>query len=283
MPGSEKKVLVYQAYGKKEIFQQTAFSITSVLQYLGSEKNIEIWIYTDSAKYFTEFFGEEEIIKVIALPEEKFQSWRGDIDFTHRVKVEILKLAANQFVGPIFYCDSDTHFIRDPRPLLSLVNDRTSLMHLSEGTLDQGKDPLSKKILKFCRNNQFDIHGEQVSIGPSTVMWNAGFMGISQSNKDIIEKALELTDRMYRVYQKHVMEQLAFSFFLQTRTQIEPSNLYVEHYWDQKPVFLSAIQEFLETAPSLSQAKEKIGYFKRPSLKPAKKAGGFFKILRGKN
>ncbi len=279
----EKKVLVYQAYGLTEILQQTKFSILSLLRQLQDSETLEIWVYTDQPDFFQGFYGPHPRLKLISVTMEQVQQWKGKMQFVHRVKIEILRHAASQFKGHLFYCDGDTYFLNSPMSLLSKVNDRTSLMHVAEGALDQSKDPLSKKILKFVKKHHFQIRNELVGIGPSTVMWNAGFIGLSEKNKSLLSFILDLTDKTYELYQKHVMEQLAVSFYLQTHSTILPANGSVYHYWDQKPQYQAAIDQFLKNHSEFSSALKAWDQFQIPApTPPPPKRSLIQKILKRK-
>ncbi len=267
----DKKVLVYQAYGLEDVIRQTQFSIVSLLTQLKSPTSLEIWVYTDRKDIFDRYFGTHPSIRYVEITMDQVRKWRGSIDFVHRVKVEILQDAGKKFQGGLFYADGDTYFLSDPNEIFSQVNDRYSLMHIAENALIEGKDPLSKKILKFCKKNQFDIRGEHVAVGPSTVMWNAGVLGISEHNKKLLPLVLELTDQMHSMYQKHVMEQLAFSFFLQTRSDVQAADHVIYHYWNQKPEYQAAIDKFLDETKTVETGIKSYGSFPWPARPQAKK------------
>lgn len=279
----DKKVLVYQAYGLEDVIRQTQFSMISLISKIAKPGSVEIWVYTDRKDLFTPYFGSYPHIVYKEITMDQVKKWRGAIDFVHRVKVEILRDAGKQFDGPLFYADGDTYYLSDPTEMFSHVNDRYSLMHIAENALIDGKDPLSKKILKFCKKHQFDIHGEHVAIGPSTVMWNAGVLGISQNNKKLLPSVLELTDQMHSTYQKHVMEQLAFSFFLQTRSQVQAADHVIYHYWNQKPEYQATIDRFLNDTKFLETGLKEYAKFPWPAPPAPKKkklgAGAWSKIL----
>ncbi|MCB0351705.1 MAG: hypothetical protein KDD38_11015 [Bdellovibrionales bacterium] len=253
-------VLVYQAYGREDILRQTQFSMVSLLSVLDKGSPLKIWVYTDNVKLFSDYFsnelkGDQPRVKIIEIKASQIQKWRGAIDFVHRVKVEILKDAAAQFNGPLYYVDGDTYFRHDPTALFSGVSDKVSLMHVAENALDEGKDPLSKKIAKFVKKNKFSLDGKEIQIPCSTVMYNAGAIGISQQNKSLLPLVIDLTDQTYSRYSKHIMEQLAFSYILQTRTSIITGDSIIGHYWSQKPEYQAAIDQFLAINKNMESAK----------------------------
>ena len=236
--------LVYQAYGHQDILEQTLFSIVSLMHHTDKDSPLQAIVYTDQPEWFQKFFNDSAFVKVVSIDQNRIQKWRGAIDFVHRVKIEVLKDAGLKFEGPIFYCDGDTYFNEDPTNLFKQVNDQTSLMHMKEAELGNPQNPLTKKIYKFVRNNMFTVNGEQIFMGHETEMWNAGVIGISQQNKAFFDDILDLTDQMYVKYNKHVMEQLAVSYVLQTRTNLISAEKEIYHYWNQKPEYQLEIQKF---------------------------------------
>ncbi len=279
----EKKVLVYQAYGSVDILQQTKFSVLSLLKQLPDTSDLEVWIYTDQKKFFEDFFQNRQNVRLFELTPEQISKWKGPLQFVHRLKLEILIDAGTKFKGCLFYCDSDTYFTKPPTTLFSKVNDRISLMHVKEGALEQNTDPLSKKILKFVKKHHFQIGNELVGIGPSTEMWNAGFLGLAEKNKYLLPLMLELTDQSYALYQKHVMEQLAVSFYLQTKTSISAADDVIFHYWYQKQEYQQAIDQFFSVNQDVDMALKNWDAFQKPALTQKRvKRSLLKKILRQK-
>jgi hypothetical protein len=277
----EKKTLVYQAYGIPEVMRQTQFSIISLLKNISEKEAINILIYTDDEKYFSQYFKGISNLSYVNLSKEQISKWRGDLNFVHRLKIEILIDAGKRNPGHLYYSDGDTVFLDCPLKKFSKVSDRSSLMHIAESVLEDAKDPLTRKIYKFTKRNHFHIGGnEALAIGPSTVMWNAGFIGISEKNKSLLPLVLQLTDQTYAIYQKHVMEQLAFSYILQTNSEISATDDLIKHYWDQKPEYQSAIDQFLNKFPTAVLGIEKFNEFIHPIKIEKKKKKIFWKFFR---
>jgi hypothetical protein len=265
--------IVYQAYGNEQILKQTILSIISLYQYAEDFEKIEILIYTDRTDYFKAFFDKQKSIYYAPVTSEQIKKWRGNIDFVHRVKLEVLIDASKKVRGHIFYLDSDTVFTKDPRELFTKISPAQSLMHVAEVKLDAAKDPLTKKICKFVKKHKFSI-----PMSEQTVMWNAGVIGVDKSNTHLLSQALQLTDEMYRIYPKHVMEQLAVSAVLQNQTLILPCDSAIYHYWDKKSAFDLAIQKLLSTVP----ANKLIGNYKQfawPKAEPKKRVSIFARLL----
>lgn len=276
-----KKALVYQAYGIDEIMRQTQVSIVSLLKVISDESALDILIYTDNKNYFSEFFKKHPSIQIIEINKEQIRKWRGEIDFVHRVKIEILIDAAKRTEGALYYSDGDTYFLKCPLKLFDEVNDRVSVMHVAESILEDANDPLTKKIYKFTKKHHFHVGiNDAMAIGSSTTMWNAGFIGISHKNKELLPQILQLTDQMHSLYQKHVMEQLAFSYILQINGEIRPANQEILHYWDQKPDYQLEIDRFLKEHSDSKVAVSHFDQFIRPKKVVQKKKKTFWSFFR---
>ncbi len=67
-------------------------------------------------------------------------------------------------------------------------------------------------------------------------MWNAGALGFQSSDRSLLEKVLELTDKIYSEFPKHIVEQLAFSvvFSDQPNRSLKAMDGKIFHYWNFK-------------------------------------------------
>lgn len=283
--------LIYQAYGRADIIRQSLFSVISLLHVTATTSPLNIWIYTDQVDELNSFFKDsaqaQKRVRIINLSPQQLKEFRGAIDFVHRVKIEVLIDAGKKCAGALFYVDGDTIFLKDVTSLFSQVTDEVSLMHIAECELVAGKDPLSKKLVKFVKKHKFVIDGEAVQLDPTTVMWNAGAIGISEKNKNLLPLILNLTDKMHSEYPKHVMEQLAVSYYLQTRTHILPADKEIFHYWNQKDEYQKLIDDYFLKYKSCAEALE---HFAEVTLLPvsnedsrAKKRPNFFQKILGWN
>jgi hypothetical protein len=263
--------LVYQAYGKEDLIKQAIFSIISLYSKLPSGADLGILIYTDKPNSLQIFSGNKNI-KIEEISPDKIKEWRGKIDFVHRVKIEILLDAVKKGCKNLFYCDGDTYFLKDPMPLFLMVNKFTSLMHLPESSLALGKDPISKKMRKFVKANKFQVSGKPVAISENTVMWNAGVIGLDFNNTNLLQNILELTDEMHSKYPKHVTEQLAVSWALQSNSTILSADEEIYHYWNQKEIYQELVNSFLAENTNFEMAISKIGAIQFPAPPIKKKS-----------
>ena len=86
--------LVYQAYGRQDVLNQTYMSVTSLLSLTNS---IQVLIYTDHLEQMQKFFQEDPRVQLREISPEELKNWRGEIDFVHRVKIGILEDASKSF------------------------------------------------------------------------------------------------------------------------------------------------------------------------------------------
>lgn len=245
-------IYLYQAYGRQDIIDQVKLSIVSLCQFLSADDLVAI--YTDQSEQLGQFFDGESRVIIVPIDLEIIKAWRGAIDFVHRVKLEAILDCMKRFSQKMIYMDGDTVFTSDPRELASSISDKHFLMHINEGKLNEERDPLAKKIHRFVKGKKFQIPSGEFQIDGNTEMWNAGVIGIGEHSREVIEKALEMTDVLYAGYPKHTMEQLAVSFCLQTKGTISPAESCILHYWDQKDQVIPWLAKFFAENNSFEEA-----------------------------
>lgn len=232
---------VIQCYGKERILREAKFCVLSLLKFIKGDSGYKIILYTDNAPFFNDI---SEYVVCEPMTPQMVQEWKGEHNFIHRVKVKMLMQFAQKYEGKFIYLDSDTWFKNHPQPLFDLIDDSNALLHLPEAQLKSNANPIIKKIHRFVKGKEFTIGGgEKVSIPAAYYMWNAGVIGLQTPVMPLLERVLQLTDAMLAQYQKHVMEQLAFSYFLQKEYTPHRSDAIIEHYWP----YCNAAEQPLQT------------------------------------
>lgn len=226
--------LIYQAYGAGDILNEALFS---VLSFLRQEERAatQVIIYTDNSAHFQAVLRDVPGLHYEAVAPAQWREWRGDIDFVHRVKIKVLQHAAANYSGNFLYLDTDTVFQASPTPIFAALATGERFMHVSEGSLGGGNE-LSRKI-----NRALQQPGAQAAlpggpIAPATTMYNAGALGLRSTDAPLLAEVLRLTEALYRLYPKHVMEQLAFSAVWQRAGGVREAAPWVYHYWDLKEI-----------------------------------------------
>jgi hypothetical protein len=222
--------LVLQAYGDPAVVRSARFCVATFQHFaLRTPGRYRVVVYTDTPGPFSDL-GTNVAVEPLDTP--TLRRWRGAVDFVHRVKLELLLDFFAKSAAKALYVDSDTYFLADPARVFDRIDPRTAFMHECEGRLVERKNGIFRKTHRFVRNNTFTLStGECVRIPETTEMWNAGVIGLHPDNGPLLRTALELTDAMYARYRKHVMEQLAVSYVLQTRLALLPADDVVYHYW----------------------------------------------------
>lgn len=223
-------ILAIQAYGSSRTVQQARFAVLTFLHFAMDRPDWKVVVYTDRSDAFADLGAD-----VITEPMEadRLRSWRGGIDFVHRVKLELLLDCLERHAGTLLYIDSDTWFEGDPWLLYDRIGPGDAVMHECEGRLEEEANGVMRKMHRFVRGNAMQLpDGEIVRLPGSTEMWNAGVIGLDPSvAAPLLRRALELTDTMHAQYQRHVTEQLAVSWVLQTSMRLHAADDVVHHYW----------------------------------------------------
>ena len=276
-----KKYLVYQAYGKDEIKQECVFSVLSLYRYTSESllNQLSVVIYTDTPEKFDLLESSPFPVFFEAVNTQTLTDWRGDIDFVHRVKIKILQDFCSKYQGAVLYLDTDTYFSQNPDTLFGLIEQGKYLMHTAEGAINSKKNLTLKKLEKFLSSRTIQIGKETMQIDTHLQMWNAGVLGFVSEQIELLDNVLLFTDTFYKLYQKHIAEQFAFSFYMQ-KNELLAADSYIFHYWnfkefrsilseffkvlskDNLPQFLSIIPEILPQ----DLMKNKIEYEKLPFL-----------------
>lgn len=235
---------VIQCYGKERILREAKFCVLSLLKFIKGDSNYKIILYTDNRDFFNDI---NQYVSFEPLTAEMVQQWKGKHNFVHRVKIKMLLDFMGKYSGKFIYLDSDTWFTASPENLFHLIDNKNALMHLPEARLDSKANPIIKKMHRFVNSNTFKLSdGSGIKIPGSYFMWNAGVIGLETAAKPIVEKVLELTDAMLDAYQKHVMEQLAFSYFLQHKYTVHRTDDVIAHYWQYCTPAEQPMKELLE-------------------------------------
>lgn len=218
--------IVYQAHGSRDIVHECMFSIASLQRLNCFEDDVQLHVYTDQKKYFQELITLPVIYHDI--DSNKIKTWRGSINFIHRVKIKVLQhLCSEVREGLILYLDTDVLATGHLQPLWKKINSGTYVMHTGEGNIHS---TAFKKIIPVVQyamakgmmtNNNFD-------------MWNAGVLGFRADQSVLLAEVLTLTDELYAFSPKHIIEQLGFSYIFQQKSSILSAENALYHYWNLK-------------------------------------------------
>lgn len=236
---STEQHIIFQAYGHEGILTEAVVAVASIKAQLNHEEAVQIHIWTDQAAFFQNYQVCEGVI-IHPLDLETITVWSGPKKFVHRVKIKLIEEALSQLVGKIIYLDTDVVIKGSIQQLFDQIGHKHYLMHSAEGTLADSNLPLNRKIGRFLKNRPITINRlgkhETMVIPQTTMMHNAGVIGlVIEEARQLIADVLATSDGLYDAWDRHTMEQLAFSYVLGKGQVIDTTNQ-VTHYWRLKPL-----------------------------------------------
>ena len=238
--------VVYHAYGNSANLHEAALSMLSFFRH-NAPQLAEVHVYTDDALFFKNIF--RQAVSCHDLPQATVKKWRGEIDFVHRVKVEMLRDFVSTQQGNVLYLDTDTFVLSNLTEIFTRLESGNLYMHTDEGALSDKANPMMRKTHKFVSRQAIPVNGVSVKLPPDMHMWNAGVLGFNTKKSELLNDVLNLTDAMHPLFPKHVVEQLAFSFYINRNGIVQPAEQWIYHYWDFKE-FRVVLQQYFEAHPT---------------------------------
>lgn len=243
----KQNYILYFTHGSDEFLNEAVFALLSYYAHHKPDEN-KIVIYTDNIPYFKKRLPQN--IEYVALDKETVKNWKGEINFVHRAKIELLKDFSSRFSGNVLYLDSDTYFRTNISVLFEQIQKGIPVMSLEEGPIDSSSIKHLKEFDRYFKkkNYQLTIGNKTFEFQKNVRMYNAGIIGTRlPDNAPLLDEALRITDYIYPENPSHVVEQFAFSYLLQTQSSkiIEAEPL-IHHYWYFKE-FRAILKDFFET------------------------------------
>jgi hypothetical protein len=256
--------VVYLSHGGPKYYDQTRFSVLSLLDILIREdrSDVRIVIFTDRP---SESPVHESVSSVYVAPEDLVR-FRGPLDYVHRVKLEVLRRAEAEIGLPFIYVDCDSRWLKIPDQQFAILADSrqqtadsivrpTIYMHKAEGQISPTFHPQYSTLLHRKRRKL--IEWKLSEAGPWH-MWNSGTFGVPVGASGLFDKALAITDDFlldvgYRIY----VEQLALSLTACSQFRVEPFDDCLAHYWSHGSELPVVLQRFFRgLVPGLSIAQQ---------------------------
>lgn len=236
--------LIYLAYGSAALHAEAVYSLLSY--YKVARPPAQVLIYTDAPAIFQQVLGTRPDVYYPAVTAAEWQSWRGTSNKVYLLKIGVLTHAAQHYPGNLLFVDTDTIWQANPAPLFTQIEHGQFVMHVSEGQLATGNQ-LSRKIYRRLKGHVFKVGPHEFAITSSTVLYNSGVLGLSSERAAQLVGVVALADQLYAAYDKHMMEQLAFSVWFGEATVIVEAAPYVLHYWNLKaarPLLTHIFQQY---------------------------------------
>jgi hypothetical protein len=225
---SQVKNLLYISYGAGLHQQEIIFSLLSAWRWseLGGD-SIRFLVFTDQPGAF-----DGLPVAVEHIPEEQWTEWSGPHRFKHRCKILALRHAFQKYPAATVLLDGDTWLRKAPQLLFDRIAPGRTVMHLREGKLMEIAFPCPREMAELLRRERFvDRNGGEVAIPPSAAIWNAGVVGLDPGDEGLLDDVLNLTDQFCVKSNLHILEQFAFSYLLEQKSDLQESGDVVFHYW----------------------------------------------------
>lgn len=227
--------IIFQAYGHIGILTEAVVAVASIKAQASEADPITIHIWTDQPAFFKQYRCCNDV-SLHTLDKPTIQDWAGERQFVHRVKIKLIEQATQLLAGKLIYLDTDVVLTTDIRQLFDQISPKHYLMHSAEGTLADSNLPLNRKIGRFLRNRPIAINGQKVIVPQTTMMHNAGVIGFETAEgPTLVAEVLATSDALYAAWNRHTMEQLAFSYVL-GKGHVMDTTPQVTHYWRLKPL-----------------------------------------------
>lgn len=247
-------VVIYFCYGRQDIFDQTLYSILSLLHICErDQRSCRIAVYTDSPLRFTALG-----VEAVEVTQAKLDDWLGRSDYIHRRKTCVIIDALDRFGTKIAFIDSDTWFAAHPSGIFSRVGPGRAVFHICEGFIASTGTPFDLALARQLQSVPLTLRsGEPVVFGPRTRMWNTGVVAIDPADRERMLDALALSDAVWQTadpagaYGKkiHHAEQFATGYAFRN-CQLSEAADYVYHYWpaEAKRAFASRLPRLVARA-----------------------------------
>jgi hypothetical protein len=243
--------LVYQAYSSIDNLNEVVYSIASFFR-LSNQLPVNIVVYTDNESYLRRLLPPNIIYE--DLPAEKQRMWRGEIDFVHRLKIEMLIDFCSKYPGNILYLDTDTVFTLSTDSLFQSIAEGKGVMHTCEGPLSVPITSVFVKLSRKIKGRFFLVRGDEMKVPDDQEVWNAGVIGFKSGQANLLFDVLEMTDLIYKIYQSHITEQLSFSVVFSRNFTLVSAWDQVFHYWNFKE-FRVLLKQFLAVNSSFEMVQ----------------------------
>ena len=235
--------IVYLSHGSQKFYDQTMFSVMTLLWLLiqANRQDIQIVIYTDSAASAP----VHPLIKVVEISRDELKQFRGRFDYVHRIKHCVLLRASQELPGPLLYVDCDTRWLSIPDHALNILKDDAGsahphcCMHEIDGPFSETHFP---DYARYVADHADELRSVGITNLDHLLNWNAGAIGLPAQSTLFFEDALKVSDFLFtKVKPRNWVEQFAWSLVGCDRYQMFALGNCLHHYWGysyEAPIYL---------------------------------------------
>jgi hypothetical protein len=241
--------LLFLSYGIGPHQMEVEFAVRS-LRIQDPDLSVDdVLVYTDTPDNFNKLAA-----KIKFIPSTQWDEWGGPKNFNHRRKILALDDALKHNECPVLLLDGDTWLIQSIKHIIPRIGPRRGVMHIREGQIRKVQSPMYEQLRDLLVSEK----GQQTRIPLDAWMWNAGAIGLHPEQRPLLQEVLHLTDFLCEYSSMHVLEQLAFSFVLSQKIELQGVSDIVFHYWPpylHKP-FRLRLPEIMAQAASLPESEQ---------------------------
>ena len=221
-----------------EVYQQAHGACLSLLAH--APRDSEIVVFTTRPDRFHWLFAKVRVEEILP---GQLREWQGPRNYFYRAKFEVVRRAAA--LGPchLVLLDADVLVTGSLEPLVAALERGACVMHAAEQAL------CARKKTREALQAVFGRCFAEVPIDATTMVFNSGVIGIPQSRRDLVERALRCNDALLEAGVRYfAVEQVAWSAVLGAAGKLELAVPFVVHYWGNKRAFLKAVNQLLADA-----------------------------------
>jgi len=182
-------------------------------------------------------------VQVVNLPQEKIAEWKGEHDYSYRLKIKVIEEMVHRHPDvPLLFLDCDTFLYHDVVGLKRALTQGKAILHVQEGKLSELKSKTEKRMWSRAAGLQIG----SIQINQDHAMWNSGVIGLpATKNKEAVSLALQICDTLCRHnVPMRLIEQFSVSVALQESYTLAPAYEVIGHYWGNKEQWNKEISGF---------------------------------------
>lgn len=244
------RTLIYFCYGSQATYDQTIFSILTVLLHAGDRRDFAIAVYCDRPAAFAAL-----PVETVPTDAALLDRYLGDSDYIHRRKTMVVIDALERFGGKVVFLDSDTYATASPARLFDRIGREAACFHIREGLIRSTGTPFDAALLAQLTAQPPHLRsGERVQVDRRTAMWNTGVVGVEASHLGLMHDALALSDAIWAgadpdgPYGRkiHHAEQFAMGHVFR-HCRLREADDIIHHYWrtDDKAAFAAILPDLV--------------------------------------
>lgn len=227
---STNRSVLLMAFGRNDdVFKELRFHLLRFLATHPDRSGIRYIIYTDRPHAFDDFRELMEV-ETVDFGEELRDEWLGPAKFFWRIKVQLVRDAAERFGGSQIYCDTDTYPRRDLTAIFEHLEAGGLVMYEDEGPLTSPEFVHYRR--RFSKHPDLRSGNRHWTFPLTTRLWNAGVIGHGPNQADLLDDVLALCDALYDAWGFVHIEQFAFGHTWQYSPQgCDAAIDDIFHYW----------------------------------------------------